>query len=141
MNEENPPKKGTSFQVTPKNKTYLIKIVVAIIILICSVVFAIDRLFTDFEPTYPSGGKDPATVEVKESLLRGTIKYTNPANYPGENISYKLVDKNGKDVILLKSEDEKLEVAENLLVEVQGLRTKTKSGENVLIVEKIIISN
>ena len=141
MNEENLPRKDTPFKVKPKNKAYLIKLVSVAIILLGSIVFFIDRFFTDFDSSSTINAVEPITAEVTKSSLKGTIKYTSPANYPGENISYKLVDKDGKDVILLKSEDAKLEMAENLRVEVQGLQTKTKAGESVLIVEKIIISN
>ena len=121
MNDENLPIKAAPFKMKPKNKAYLIKLAGIVVILLGLVVFVIDRLFTDFEPSSPVNIEKPIAAEDTESSLKGTIKYTDPANYPGENISYKLVDKDGNDLILLKSEDEKLKVAENLSVEVQGL--------------------
>jgi len=141
MNDESLPIKDTPYEMKPASKTRLIGIIGAVVILLCSVVFVIDRLFTDFEPSSPVNIGDPITSEDTKNSLKGRIKYTNPANYPEEDISYKLVDKDGKDLILLKCEDEKLKVAENLSVEVRGLQTKTKAGEDVLIVEEIIISN
>ena len=141
MNDESLPIKDAPFKMRPKSKAYLIKLIGVVVILLGSAVFVIDRLFTDFEPSSPVNIGDPITSEDTKNSLKGRIKYTNPANYPEEDISYKLVDKDGKDLILLKCEDEKLKVAENLSVEVRGLQTKTKAGKNVLIVEEIIISN
>jgi hypothetical protein len=72
----------------------------------------------------------------------GKIEYLNPAFYPDDKISFSLVDRSGKQVILLKSKDQKLNIAEGLYVKVKGVITKTKDGKSdVLTVSEVIIKN
>ncbi len=129
-------------QNLPKSHNIKIKVVglaVIVIALISSVLFGLDRLFTDFEPTDPTNSV--VSVEEKGISYKGTIKYISPETYPEDNITYKLVNPAKETIILLKSKDEKLKVAENLTVTVKGVKTKTKSGNDVLIVSEIIVSN
>jgi hypothetical protein len=79
-----------------------------------------------------------------EKLLsyKGKVEYLNPGFYPDDNISFSLVDSSGKQIILLRSKDQKLVIAENLFVEVKGVVTKTKDGKfSVLNVSDITIKN
>ncbi len=72
----------------------------------------------------------------------GKITYVNPAFYPEDQISYSLVDSSGKEIILLKSEDQKLSIAEGLFAKVTGTKTKTKDGKtDVLNVREVIIKS
>lgn len=138
MEEENLPEIPDTPDTNNK-KQKVIKIVAAIIFAFASIIFLIDRLFTDFEPSTPM---NPNPVEEpKENYYEGTIKYIPSTEYPEENINFALLNQEGKRIILLRSEDEKLEVAENLDVKVSGLKTKTEDGEEVLMVEEVIISN
>ena len=72
----------------------------------------------------------------------GKVDYVNPAFYPKENISYALIDASGKQVILLKSKDQKLGIVEGLYVKVTGVKTTTSNGEmEVLNVQEVTIKN
>jgi len=81
----------------------------------------------------------PASSKV---YYEGKIEYVNPEFYPNDNVSYSLVDLDGKQIYLLKSTDQKLSIAEGLYVKVSGKisRLKDKKTE-VLIVDEIIIKN
>jgi len=84
------------------------------------------------------------TPQVKEKPIYydGKIEYVNPGFYPNDNISFALVDGSGKLIILLRSKDQKLTIAEGLLVKVKGAMSKTKDGkEDVLNVTEVIIRN
>lgn len=84
------------------------------------------------------------STQSKESSLyyEGKIEYLNPSFYPNDNISFSLVDGSGKQIILLKSKDQKLNIAEGLFVKAKGVVTKTKDGKSdVLNVSEVIIKN
>lgn len=132
MEENNLPK-----NLSLKNK--IIGFFIALMILIGSSVFVLEKLFSDFEPTDPMD--NPINQESQESSYTGTIKYISPEMNVGENINYELIDGNKEPIILLKSKDDKLKVAENLNVTVKGTKAKTAQGEELLIVTEIIISN
>ncbi len=132
--QENLPTKPTNSTLKSKIITFF----VALIILAGSSVFILEKLFSDFEPT------DPVNTAIdtdKDVSYKGVIKYIPPGYYFDENISYELVDENKNSIILLKSKDDKLKVAENLTVTVKGTRTKTTEGEPILIVTEVIVSN
>ena len=85
----------------------------------------------------PDGNVQPA-----KKYYQGKVTYVNPGFYPDDKISYSLVDSSGKDIILLKSKDQKLTIAEGLVVKVSGTVSKTKDGKtNVLNVEELIIKS
>ncbi len=81
-------------------------------------------------------------LNVKLVSYEGKIEYLNPGFYPDDNVSFSLVDGSGKQIILLRSKDQKLNIAEGLFVKVNGAVTKTKDGkDNVLNVSEVIIKN
>ncbi len=85
--------------------------------------------------TYMNNSKTP-------KLFDGKVVYIGDLDYPEEDIVYVLNDISGKRVILLKSEDKKLVIAEGLYVTVKGKVQKTKNtNEDVLVVEEVIINN
>jgi len=87
---------------------------------------------------------DTAVVTKEPSLseYEGKITYINPAFYPDDKISYVLVDASGKDIILLKSNDQKLSIAEGLYVKVRGAKLKTADGKmDVLNVKEVVIKS
>lgn len=87
-------------------------------------------------------GKENDQTKSEFSYYEGKIEYLNPAFYPGDDISFSLADSGGKQIILLKSKDQKLNIAEGLFVKVKGSVTKTKDGKSdVLIVSEVIIKN
>lgn len=74
--------------------------------------------------------------------MEGTVSYVNSGLYPEDNISFSLVDGSGKEIILLKSKDQKLVVTEGHKVKVKGKVLKTKNGQSdYLLVEEVIIQN
>ena len=83
-----------------------------------------------------------AQVKAKPVYYDGKIEYVNPGYYPNDNISFALVDGSGKQIILLKSKDQTLTIAENNFVKVRGTITKTKDGKSdVLNVVEVIWKN
>jgi hypothetical protein len=82
-------------------------------------------------------------IPKKESLqYKGRVTYVDPQFYPQDGISYYLADETGTEIILLKTDDEKLTVVEGLEVIVFGELQKTKEkGEDVLMVEKVVVKN
>ena len=81
--------------------------------------------------------------EVTQKIyMEGKVIYVNPELYPGDLVSYKLVDSSGKDLILLKSKDQKLSIVEGLYVKVSGKMLKLKDNTtDVLMVDEVIIKN
>ena len=87
----------------------------------------------------------PVNGNVGKNLVqeyKGKITYLDPAFYPVDGISYVLVDRDGEEIILLKSTEEILTVAEGLTATVSGRVKKTKDGsEEYLLVSEVTISN
>ena len=78
----------------------------------------------------------------KKTEATGRITYVNPEMYPLDEISYSLTDSSGKDIYLLKSKDEKLQISEGLNVKVVGVLGKLKDNKTpVLFVEEVIINS
>jgi hypothetical protein len=78
----------------------------------------------------------------QEQMFQGMVKYIDPRNYPEDEISFVLKDNSGKDVILLKANDQKLTIVENLNVKLYGFVIKATDGStDILNVERISIQN
>ncbi|EKD94947.1 MAG: hypothetical protein ACD_25C00145G0004 [uncultured bacterium] len=82
----------------------------------------------------------PPPVVDTSVILEGRVSYTNPEYYPGDEISYVLTDSSGKEISLLKAEDDKLALAEGLNVKVKGVKMTTRAGTNYLLVKEVIIN-
>ncbi|HBY10281.1 hypothetical protein A2473_01665 [candidate division WWE3 bacterium RIFOXYC2_FULL_42_13] len=82
----------------------------------------------------------PPPVADTTIVLEGRVAYTNPEYYPGDEISYVLTDASGKEISLLKAEDDKLALAEGLNVKVRGDEMRTESGTKYLMVREVIIN-
>lgn len=94
--------------------------------------------------TTPILDEEQTTEENNNSSLsyEGIVTYVEPMLYPGENISFALSNERGKEIILLKAKDRKLEVAEGHFVTANGEKYKTKDGKNeYLLVDTIDIKN
>lgn len=77
-----------------------------------------------------------------KEYYEGRVLYVNPEFHPFDNIDYSLVDSSGKEIILLKSADEKLSIAEGLFVRVSGKLSKLSDNKtNVLVVDEVLIKN
>jgi len=79
----------------------------------------------------------------KESQeYNGKVVFVDPNFYPNDDISFYLENSDGEEIILLKTDDEKLTVVEGLNVIVFGKVEKTADGkEDVLNVEKVVVRN
>lgn len=77
-----------------------------------------------------------------ETSYEGRVRYVDPRFYPQDNISYMLIDLSGKEIILLKSVDQKLVIAEGHSATVYGKLTKTlDKKKDVLLVSRVVIKN
>ncbi|MBU1132915.1 hypothetical protein KKG08_01435 [Patescibacteria group bacterium] len=87
-------------------------------------------------------GNDIESPSSPKTYYEGKIEYINPEFYPLDDISYSLVDSDGKQIYLLKSVDQKLSIAEGLFVKVSGKMSKLKDKKtDVLIVDEVVIKN
>lgn len=72
----------------------------------------------------------------------GRITYVNPEMYPLDDISFSLTDPSGKELYLLKSDDQKLRIAEGLTAKVKGELKKSSDGQrDILVVEEVVIKS
>lgn len=126
-----------------KKLLYLISIVFFVFLLLGILFGYITSLILNKNETINIDTSDQTTQTSKdEKTYEGTIRYVNPALYPNDKISYALVDGDGKEIILLKSADQKLAIAENLNVKVTGnLIKNADKTKDVLMVTKINIRN
>ena len=82
----------------------------------------------------------PPVVERK--YYDGKVLYVNPELYPLENISYSLNDSSGKTLYYLRTNDQKLALAENLNVRIYGQISKMQDGKtDVIDVSEVVIKN
>lgn len=73
---------------------------------------------------------------------QGLVTYLGEDMYANDEISYSLTDSRGNDIILLKSNDQKLSIAQGLFVTVVGKKGTTADGKNeVLQVTEVTIKN
>lgn len=71
----------------------------------------------------------------------GYVQFVDEAFRTDPQVEYKLVDSKGGDITPLMAKDEKLTIVEGLYVKVTGKKSKTKLGNDVLMVEEVLISN
>src|SRR3989344_6386817 len=85
---------------------------------------------------------EPNVTDQTGTIYEGRISYVDPKTYPDDNISYVLLDKKGKQIILLRTQDQKLVVAEGHFAKVTGNVSKTIDGKkDVLEVAVILLKN
>jgi len=92
----------------------------------------------------PKDTGDSTIVSPKDdkTYFEGKITYVNPQMYPSDGVLFALTDSSGKELFLLKSDDQKLSLAENLNVKVTGRMGKLSDGKtDVLFVEEVVIRN
>lgn len=82
-----------------------------------------------------------APVEERK-YYEGKVLYVNPELYPLEQVSYSLNDSSGKTLYFLRSNDQKLALAENLNVRIYGRVSKMQDGKtDVIDVSEVVIKN
>jgi len=107
-----------------------------------SVGYFISRGLKEDETKKSSGDTTVVTPKNEKTYFEGRVVYVNPLMYPGENVSYLLTDSSGKTLFLLKANDQKLALAENLYVKVTGKMEKLSDGKTeVLNVTEVVIKN
>jgi len=80
------------------------------------------------------------SIEVESNQYKGKVVYLDPHYYPNDEITFYLEGDDGKQIILLRTDDQKLEVVEGLNVIVFGKVTDTMDGkEEFLFVEKVVV--
>jgi hypothetical protein len=86
---------------------------------------------------------DTSTTPVEQnSSYEGIVTYVDPHMYPEDKINYVLLDSSGKEVILLKAKDQKLEVSEGHMAEVKGKKRPLTAGKGeYLLVDTLVIKN
>ncbi len=98
--------------------------------------------FSNLIPDNKNGSEAVPEVKVTETPLVekvGKVVYVDPSLYPNDNISYKLINEKGDDIILLSASDDKLKVVEGATVKLKGRLEKTKDGSrDVFFVEQIV---
>jgi hypothetical protein len=121
----------------------LVYLLVAIFVFFALFGITVGYITDRFLTLNDTGNSQEGTVEDpgRELSYEGKIRYIDPQLYPGEEISFTLVDKTGKEIILLKSNDKILVVSENQYATVYGSSTRTSGGKEVLLVERVKISN
>ncbi len=78
---------------------------------------------------------------IGEQMYEGTITFLEPSLYPEDRITHVLVDSSGKDIILLRANDQILEVSEGHFAKVYGIERTTSRNEKVLLVDRVSIRN
>lgn len=131
-----------------ESKLRLIVILIVIFIVFTSAGYLIVMAFTPIpeQPTdeFPRNVtiSNNAPEQFNQSSHDGFVKYVDPNFYPNEKISFVLNDENGKEIILLKANDQKLQVAEGHFVTAVGEVMPSEFGNyNYLMVEEVIIKN
>ncbi len=83
--------------------------------------------------------KDPGK-KVEDLIERsGKVVYIDPSKYPDDGVSYKLIDRDGKDIVLLKASDDKLKLVEGAFVTLRGkMQMLTDGVTQALFVQQII---
>jgi len=120
------------------------KLVVTIVIVFLSFLFIGILIGYLKTPTLNNNETNMVVKKPPEVLLKsfsGVVEYRSPSYYPNDKISFALVDTGGEDIILLKADDDKLEIVEGLFVTVNGKIGKTSTNEQVLNVVEVEINN
>lgn len=120
----------------------LITLLVTIFVVFLSIGFAVNYSIDQFLKSNETEGSslNQTNVVKKQKEYSGIVSFVDERKYPEDKISYLLKDKKGKQIILLKAKDQKLEVVEGLYVTVTGNLTKTKDQkQEVLLVNEVSV--
>ncbi len=126
-----------SWQQAKKYVLYFVGLVVVFV----AVYFGTSAILgTPLEPI-TNTSTDTTAVVSTEKTFEGKIKYVDPHFYPLDNITYVLVDNSNNEIMLLKTNDQKLALAEGHFAKVFGTLGKTEDGKkDVLMVSKLVLA-
>ena len=119
----------------------LLKLLAVLFVVFVALGWAITSVFSKYNSSKTQIQKETVQNTPREESFEGTITFVDPHLNPGENISFSLNDSLGNEIILLKSQDQKLEVSEGHFVTVFGTKKKTAAGKDFLLVERIVLKN
>ena len=123
------------------SRPQLLKLLAAIFIVFAALGWAISSVFSKYNSPKTQIRKETVSASPTEVSYEGVITYVDPQLNPGEGISFLLNNSTGEEMILLKSNDQKLEVSEGHFVKVFGTKKKTSTGKEYLLVERIVLKN
>lgn len=127
-----------------QKKIFNYKFLIILLILFVTFIifgFLIGGLFTNSGDELGKDINDSKTAEQSNEYV-GSVTYVNPNFYPGDDILYTLKDNKGKEIILLKADDQKLEVVEGLYCVVKGKVKRSEFGDyEYLMVNEVIVEN
>ncbi len=90
----------------------------------------------------PDPDESIETQTTASTTYQGIVTYLGEDMYANDGVSFSLVDSRGDAIILLKSNDQKLSIAQGLFVTVVGKKGTTIDGKNdVLQVTEVTIKN
>lgn len=129
---------NTYVELKDQNKQrYFVYLILLIFVVFLGIGFAGGALFSS--PPTPEQNSTEDN-EQEETFYEGRIAYVDPQLYPGEDVSYVLLDKSGDLILLLKSRDQKLVVVEGQWAKVYGTLAESASGDyEVLNVSEIVL--
>lgn len=122
--------------------TRLVTLLIIIFVVFLSIGFTINYSIDQFLKSNETEetSLNPANNTKEQTKYSGIVSFVDMRKYPEDRISYLLKDKKGKQIVLLKAKDQKLEVVEGLYVTVTGSLTKTKDQkQKVLIVDEVSV--
>lgn len=123
------------------SRANLFKLLAVLFIVFASLGWAISSVFSKYNSVQPQVRQETVRDDTPEVTYEGTITYVDPRLNPADGISFSLMDPLGNEVILLKSNDQKLEVSEGHRVTAFGMKKKTSTGKDYLLVSKVVIKN
>lgn len=114
---------------------------VFLVIIFISIFYVSSAMLNINEKVIPEKNAENTMPPITEVSYYGKVVFTEPNQYPQQNISFVLVDKKGAEMILLKADDQKLQLAEGHYVTLYGMKAKTLDNKkDVLLVSRVVIS-
>ena len=136
------PNQITSSTETPERKSLyrLLTVVFVVFLIIGSLIgYATSSKLNKNEPNSNESTEVQTTAP---ATYQGIVTYLGEDMYSNDGVTFSLTDSRGEDIILLKSSDQKLSIAQGLFVTVVGKKGTTIDGKNdVLEVTEVTIKN
>jgi len=120
----------------------LLKLLVVLFVVVTALSWAISSVFSKYNSKNSNNiRKETVSEGAMEESFEGIVTFVDPRLSPDGKISFSLNDPLGNEIILLESEDQKLELSEGFKVTVYGTKKKAPDGRDYLLVERIVLKN